>query len=261
MFDRVLCCRYPIQIAQFGLSHFSKNLTLGKPRVLHLEDGSFSQEHWNVLNLNEPDVNVESIAENAIDGGQPDAASSNKNVVLVEGPSVIFNVKKKKYNDLHLTITFKPLANLSITLVVLALDTNKEHRVHYTTVDEEIVIVSSSNLHYGLGKSQAWKTITRDVAVDLQKAQNLLTKKNAVKFRNLRLTRIIFSGKVLIEEVLLVSSAHEAQFKTAARWLVQHQDERGGWPVQVTRRLANGELVLKPGWYSAMAQGEIYDAF
>ena len=27
-------------------------------------------------------------------------------------------------------------------------------------------------------------------------------------------------------------------------------------PVQVTRKLSNGELVLSPGWYSAMAQGQ-----
>lgn len=30
---------YPIQIAQFGLSHFSKNLTEGAPSVINIEDG------------------------------------------------------------------------------------------------------------------------------------------------------------------------------------------------------------------------------
>lgn len=108
---------------------------------------------------------------------------------------------------------------------------------------EEIAIVSSSILHYGLGSGGAWRTITRDVGVDLTKAQNILVKKNPTKFRNLRLTRIIFSGKVAIDEVLLASSAHQAQFTMASKWLVEHQDERGGWPVQVGNKTAAGSQV------------------
>lgn len=62
-----------------------------------------------MLNLNEPDVRVESVAEHTIDP-TADPTLADNNVLLVSGPSVIFNVKKKKYNDLHVTLTFKPVS-------------------------------------------------------------------------------------------------------------------------------------------------------
>lgn len=36
---------YPTQIAQFGLSHYSKNLTLPSPKVRVLENGQLNP-HW-----------------------------------------------------------------------------------------------------------------------------------------------------------------------------------------------------------------------
>lgn len=38
---------YPTQIAQFGLSHYSKNLTLPPPHIKVLEDGQMNSL-WNV---------------------------------------------------------------------------------------------------------------------------------------------------------------------------------------------------------------------
>lgn len=38
---------YPTQIAQFGLSHYSKNLTLQQPKVTILENGQLNPL-WNV---------------------------------------------------------------------------------------------------------------------------------------------------------------------------------------------------------------------
>lgn len=38
---------YPTQIAQFGLSHYSKNLTLPSPKVRVLESGNLNP-HWKV---------------------------------------------------------------------------------------------------------------------------------------------------------------------------------------------------------------------
>lgn len=53
----------------------------------------------------------------------------------------------------------------------------------------------------------------------------------------------------------LATSAHQHMVLDAANWLLASQDSRGGWPVGVTRTL-KPNLVLKPGWYSAMAQGQ-----
>ncbi|CAH8296951.1 unnamed protein product [Schistosoma turkestanicum] len=49
---------------------------------------------------------------------------------------------------------------------------------------------------------------------------------------------------------------HEIRFMSAANWFIKHQDNRtGGWPVNV-RRISYGRKALKPGWYSAMGQGQ-----
>lgn len=239
---------YPIQIAQFGLSHFSKNLTLGKPRILKIEDGSFRQEHWNLLSSNNKDVQVETVEDQALHG-------EDNEVLQIEGHAIAFNLKKKKYNDLTLSFAIKPLTNVTITLTVQSLDSMKEYKIYYTSSDEDVT-EKNGNIFYGFGSAQAWSVLTRDVGVDLFKALAMTTKKSSTKPRNLRLSRITFSGKLLLDDVTLSSSAHETHFRVAAKWLVQAQDENGGWPVQVTRKLSNGELILKPGWYSAMAQGQ-----
>ncbi|CAH8655625.1 unnamed protein product [Schistosoma rodhaini] len=49
---------------------------------------------------------------------------------------------------------------------------------------------------------------------------------------------------------------HEIRFMSAADWFIKHQDKKsGGWSVNVRRSL-NGRKALKPGWYSAMGQGQ-----
>jgi heparosan-N-sulfate-glucuronate 5-epimerase len=39
---------YPTQVAQFGLAHFSRNLTEPEPRRRVIEDGSQVKASWNV---------------------------------------------------------------------------------------------------------------------------------------------------------------------------------------------------------------------
>ena len=108
-----------------------------------------------------------------MNGNQPvivrsTSSGTMKQVLSVEGSPVIFNVKKKKFNDLHLTLTFKPLGDLTITLVLICSDTMKGYSVIYEMIDEEII------LHYGIGKSGSWRTLVRDANVDLLKAQTML---------------------------------------------------------------------------------------
>jgi len=50
---------YPTQIAQFGLSHYSKNLTLPSPKIRVLEDGQLNPL-WNI-----PETSKIQIAFNA----------------------------------------------------------------------------------------------------------------------------------------------------------------------------------------------------
>ena len=114
-----------------------------------------------------------------------------------------------------------------------------------------------NEVYYGMGERPNWSNIHRDLATDLQKG--LLLLKGVSKKKKVSLGKVVsitFRGHGLVDNVTLSNNAHLAQFYYAANWLVLHQDDKGGWPIYVTRKLASGKLELPPGWYSAMAQGQ-----
>lgn len=242
---------YPIQIAQFGLSHFSKDLAQGPPRVVVIEDGSFLQEYWSV-DKNSPGNHVNSRVQSIPEKTDEENAQTNL-VLSISGEKVSFKFKRKKLsNDLILSMRLKPSPNFGFTLFLIS-DLGKEYSVDYAAVDGDFIDDKNS---YGLGATFGqWLNITRDVGVDLQKAYSVSGRKLPVKTRNLRLSRITFRGEALIDDVLQSSNAHEWNFFSAVRWMVDNQDRKGGWPIQAVRRLCSGALVLNSGWYSAMAQG------
>ena len=57
-----------------------------------------------------------------------------------------------------------------------------------------------------------------------------------------------------LDNVTLMENNHKDAFMASARWFLKNQDKKGGWPIPVKRRIKTG-VELKPGWYSAMAQG------
>jgi len=72
-----------------------------------------------------------------------------------------------------------------------------------------------------------------------------------------RVISVQFRGDGFFDNLTLSwTTPHLRMFRRSADWLVRHQDRRGGWAVPVERRLADGRLLLAPGWYSAMAQGQ-----
>jgi len=100
-----------------------------------------------------------------------------------------------------------------------------------------------------------WKSLGRDLAIDLSKGYGLNGQKLPFKARNCRLVSLSLEGNALISNFTIPSSIHH-HFKKATEWLLNNQDEIGGWPIKVTRRLGDSNLILHPGWYSAMAQGQ-----
>ncbi|RWS26724.1 D-glucuronyl C5-epimerase-like protein [Leptotrombidium deliense] len=235
---------YPIQISQFGLSHYSKNLTSGKARTVVLETGEFNLTNWQ-LEVKGNGFQIKSRSD--------DELKPNNKVLFIEGEAVTLKIRKRKsHNDLTLSLKVKPLSNFTFS-VILQSDGAAEYTVSYSTIDADIF---DEQIIYGIGSSFTWKSLTRDIGVDLQKGYSVANRKLGVKPRNLKVIKFVFKGKALIDDVMLSSSAHEAHFKAAVNWLIENQDDSGGWPIQVTRKLSNGALVLKPGWYSAMAQGQ-----
>lgn len=50
-----------------------------------------------------------------------------------------------------------------------------------------------------------------------------------------RIKDIAVRGQGRLDNLTLARSAHMDQFYAAANWLVKHQDDRGGWPIMVSR--------------------------
>lgn len=237
---------YPIQIAQFGLSHFSKNLSLERPRMVELDSGDYFNRRF-VQYI----VPKNAILNRIITDDKP-----NDKVLLIDAKNLILKIKRKPNTDLNLSFDVKPLANFSLTAVLKA-DINglNEYAVTYMTIDYDI-LVTSTNIIYGIGTDNNWKSLSRDLGVDLQKGFIIGDKKLGVKARNLHLIRLELNGNALIDNIRLSSSAHESHAKAAADWLVDNQEENGGWSIKVNRKLSNGALSLRSGWHSAMAQGQ-----
>lgn len=118
---------------------------------------------------------------------------------------------------------------------------------------------------YGIGKRNTLSRLTRDLEIDLYKAlspdrrrkggrkgDNVVSK----KFGLLSIDKVKLQGNGWLGKLSLVDSADEDFFIDAANWLVDNQDEKGGWPVSVAHKINKLTLSLKPGWYSAMAQGQ-----
>ena len=263
---------YPIQIAQFGLSHFSKSLTLGKPRVTILEDGFFKQDYWHVavkgsrIQIHSMEDNSEIDAETSYptigemkrafndNNDNNNTININNKVLFVDGEAITFKLKRKKmHNDLTLSLRVKPLDKFSFTVYLQSDSGNYEYAISYANTNIDF---DENGPTYGFGESKIWHHLTRELGVDFQKACIILDKKLPIKIKNLHVSKIIFKGKALIDDVILSSSAHESHFFSAVRWLLENQDDLGGWPIKTTRKLSNGALILKPGWYSAMAQGQ-----
>lgn len=210
---------YPVQICQFGLSHFSKNLTQGKRRVVVIEDGSFNQESWHLINSGIRPVIV-----------KPVISDDGRTLLKIDGTDVAFKVNKRKFNDMTFSIKFKNFGfSFNFTVILKAIDSDTEYKVSYTSSDEDIVRLNEKTLVYGFGSDHDWKHLTRDAGIDLQKLQGIMNKKAGPKVRNIKIDSFLFTGQGLVDEISICSSAHDDHSKNAADYLVDHQDENGGW--------------------------------
>lgn len=237
---------YPIQIAQFGLSHFSKFLTVGQPRVVSLDSGDFFNRKA-VTYLIPSDASLKRVLSED---------NQQQKVLLINGRDLVIKIKRKSNNDLTLAFDVKVLTNFSLTAVLKSdAHSSAEYRVTYSSIDKDIEIISN-HVIYGFGGSSNWRSLTRDLAIDLQKGVNIGSKKSAIKTRNMHIIRIEMNGNAFVDNIRLMSSAHETYAKTAADWFVDNQEPNGGFSIKVDRKLSNGALWLRNGWYSAMAQGQ-----
>ncbi|XKL62049.1 hypothetical protein PGB90_001882 [Kerria lacca] len=236
---------YPTQIAQFGLSHYSKNLMEPNPVKYIHENGENVQAYWITP--------YKSVVKRIYDN---DAASTvfcfnnteKKFIVLKSNfslPILSFNLKLKPNNISRFVVTVENIVEKKI------------YYIHYICNSQHILI-ADYDIYYGLfceGKSK-WYKLSRDILIDLQKGIMLKTKsKTKLQRSSFKILNISLKGEGCIDNLTSLSSDHMTQFQLTVDWFLKHQDEStGGWPNPVTRKMA-GSLILKSGWYSAMGQG------
>jgi len=160
-----------------------------------------------------------------------------------------------------LSLSFLFTTNSSVSVLI---ETSQRRlvRIHYACVDTVMTSVSGEPI-YGLGPPRtSWRrTLGRDLTVDLQKGLGHKygggrRKRRAPPVTVRRVVGLELRGGGRIDNVTMSPRGHLLQFYYAADWLVRHQDDRGGWIITVSRVVADGQLSLQPGWYSAMAQGQ-----
>ncbi|XP_066247990.1 D-glucuronyl C5-epimerase B [Euwallacea similis] len=238
---------YPTQIAQFGLSHYSKNLTEPEPRIKLVEDADEVLAQWAV----------------------PESANLQRGFTQGAKTKVLHFKTSENYNEgIHLKMDHVLSFVLKVDLLLsgnssftVALQ-NRENKevffLHYI-VSDILITTEGSNIYHGIGLISEWKRLTRDLIVDLQKGLNYLTKeklRHKVPKSKLKVVGITLRGSGSFDNLTISSSEHMQQFYDAAEWFVKNQDsESGGWPIPVKRKIAADFVVLEPGWYSSMGQG------
>lgn len=202
---------YPIQIAQYGLSHLSK---------LYKDQKEYEER---VIDLT--------------------SEGSRIKIAVNEKEKFIVKIKMER---------------LTPFIVQVFADDGKKYTLRYNT-EKTFVRRKTRIITYGLGMHLRKNTIVRDLNVDLVKGLSFIEGKKqgkTVDIKVVKLLTILFKHISYVEKLSLVQIDHVAKFTAAADWLVHFQDDVGGWKNNVSRTVIKGILNIKPGWYSAMGQGQ-----
>lgn len=273
---------YPIQIAQYGLQHYSRikinyvsNKTEDKREVLV---GVKSNEWKGAAGMHET---TERLFFNDEDKGK--VVNISAGYALANAGAYVY---LDKSTDLHvISFDWKPYdGNASFTVLAKMKQDDLLVLINYVftegngkcvwqeeerSYDDDTIVqkpkkdgqVSYSYSYTGSSSYGEWSKVTRDILVDVSRA--LSSEENRKKDDNVilhpgdvRLVSLGFRGQLTVkQQINQKAEQHSHAFRSAADWMVQNQDKKGGWAVPVERSIADRKLVLAPGWHSAMAQG------
>jgi heparosan-N-sulfate-glucuronate 5-epimerase len=247
---------YPTQIAQYGLSHYSKYIKAGGKELVRNTEIIENGEQGNVDKWTANGVgNVQNVFDSEVQSHVIEFHSSDVHSARADVRLLLTDTEPGKF---FLSLDVRFITNGSITVVVET-SYRRTLRLHYVCSDNLLSTVGE-DIIYGIGVNRTkwgW-TFGRDLTIDVQKGilqKYLGRKKRPPRVVLRRVTTIELRGIGRIDNITLAQDAHLLQFFYAADWLERRQDDRGGWPIAVVRSLADGRLTLAPGWYSAMAQG------
>lgn len=239
---------YATQIAQFGLSHYSKNLTDPEPRRKIIENCGREQANWFVP----PNSYLERVFDFNI---------NNTILKFKTGEHISDSILLKMDHvlDFVMNVNIMLEGNSSLMVVLQNREKGELFNMHYISADISIT-AQDNNIYHGIGTIKQWRTLNRDLIVDLDKGLSYLFK-DKIKHKRLprskfKITAITLFGQGAITNLSFSSSEHMQLFYNAAEWFIKYQDKNtGGWPIPAKRHLASGFNDLKPGWNSAMSQG------
>lgn len=233
---------YSTQIAQFALSHWSKNLlpsstaAAAAPKVF--EDGDRVEGDWR---------------------GDITRVMSDKCVHFdLSSPISLDVTPNSNAFVIHFDLQYKQNVTVSVSIK----SPNKSYVIKYVA-DDTYVRRRESEIIFGYGNDLSegdWKPFTRHLLQDVQKA----VPKNAYlafakNMSSIQVTRLRFDGVGCVTNVSLAASEHMRMFISGADWLLRNQDAAGGWPMKILfnkdRSKYPGAGELAEGWYGAMAQG------
>lgn len=273
---------YPIQIAQYGLQHYSRikidsisNKSESKSEVLV---GVKSNEWKGAAGMHET---TERLFFNDEEKGK--VVNISAGYPLANAGAYVY---LDKSTDLHvISFDWKPYdGNASFTVLAKMKQDDLLVLINYVfsdgngkcvwqeeekSFDDDTIVqrpkkdgqVSYSYSYIGSASFGEWSTVTRDILVDVARA--LSSGDNRKKDDNVvlhpgdvRLVSLGFRGQLTVrQQISQREEQHSHAFRSSADWLVENQDKKGGWAVPVERSIADRKLVLAPGWHSAMAQG------
>lgn len=153
---------YPTQIAQFGLSHYSKNLTEPEPHRKIIEDSEKHTQEWAIPQGSYvARVYDKSVGSFVLKFATPETSSSG------------ISFKLEHVLDFVLKLDLCIKDNGSITISLQNREKKDLHFLHYTTSTVPLHTFNN-HIYYGIGQlNNQWKRLTRDLIVDLQKGLNL----------------------------------------------------------------------------------------
>uniref|UniRef100_A0A2C9M0S6 heparosan-N-sulfate-glucuronate 5-epimerase n=1 Tax=Biomphalaria glabrata TaxID=6526 RepID=A0A2C9M0S6_BIOGL len=223
---------YAISVAQYGLSHHAKSILFGNPAPevdVHKRCVFFRnlETSWTVVE----ELDCAKLTESH----------------HVAGPTIKLNTALQA---LCLDVFMTGPGGVTVKIV------NKlgsEGYIHFIQ-DDAYMIVEGNHVTYGMGTRHLnrWLHLARDLSVDWMKSLGPVKYNSPNLF--FKIVDVTLHGNGYLDNLTVAANAHIDHLIHSADWLVNNQDPMGGWPTEIGMR--TGDIQLKPGWYSAMGQGQ-----
>uniref|UniRef100_A0A8B9QZE7 Glucuronic acid epimerase n=1 Tax=Anas platyrhynchos TaxID=8839 RepID=A0A8B9QZE7_ANAPL len=228
---------YPIQIAQYGLSHYSKNLTEKPPHIEVYETAEDKDKAGRSVEWTVPKgCSLSTVPDKT-------KFTSVKQFVAPENTEGV-SLQLGNSRDFIISFDLKFVTNGSISVVLETTEKNQLFTVHYVS-NTQLIAFKDHDIYYGIGPRTSWSTVTRDLVTDLRKGVGLSNTKavKQTKIMPKKVVRLVAKGRGFLDNVTISATAHMAAFFRCqqlageepgrAGRLAHHGDEEAGGRLQV----------------------------